>query len=180
MPSGPRSFDELKLPFIFVPHGDPQPAEWLQNRIDVVKLPATLVSAAHGDNRPDHVPGAGMAVRYRSAGGQAASFDMAGPGTQAENAMADDTQATSDFTPGAYDPIAAFLQVSDVFGRPADPLAPPGATAASETNSADRTHADIGQAKDPMAPVPFVDDKGRPVLDREGKPILRPAGLDPI
>jgi hypothetical protein len=29
MPSDPHSFDEIKLPFIFVPHGSPGPTELL-------------------------------------------------------------------------------------------------------------------------------------------------------
>ena len=43
MPSDPHVFDELKLPFIFVPHGAPEPTEWLANHRDYIKLPATFV-----------------------------------------------------------------------------------------------------------------------------------------
>src|SRR5271167_5056518 len=51
MPSDPHVFDELKLPFIFVPHGAPEPFEWLENHPDWIKLPATFVPRARGSAR---------------------------------------------------------------------------------------------------------------------------------
>jgi hypothetical protein len=42
MPSDSHVFDEIKLPFIFVPHGLPEPTEWVQRHPDYIKLPATL------------------------------------------------------------------------------------------------------------------------------------------
>jgi hypothetical protein len=53
MPSDPYSFDELKLPFIFVPHGEPEPTEWLARHPDYIKLPATFVPRTGGDDRSD-------------------------------------------------------------------------------------------------------------------------------
>jgi hypothetical protein len=34
MPSDPHVFDELKMPFIFVPRGAPEPTEWLASHPD--------------------------------------------------------------------------------------------------------------------------------------------------
>lgn len=49
-------------------------------------------------------------------------------------------------------------------------------------DAADRAAAtDMGstRASDPAAPVPLMDDQGRQVIGRDGKTVLRPAGLDP-
>jgi hypothetical protein len=46
-----QAFDEIKLPFIFVPHGLPEPPEWLERRPDYIKLPATFVPRARSGGR---------------------------------------------------------------------------------------------------------------------------------
>jgi hypothetical protein len=59
MPSDLHTFDEIKLPFIFVPHGAPEPTEWLRNHTGWTKLPATLEPNSRGDrqvNRLTEVP----------------------------------------------------------------------------------------------------------------------------
>ncbi len=38
-----RSHDTLVVPFIFVPHGDPVPHEWLARHSDPIRVPATFV-----------------------------------------------------------------------------------------------------------------------------------------
>ncbi len=37
------SSDVLVVPFIFVPHGDPTPTEWLAKRSDPIRVSATFV-----------------------------------------------------------------------------------------------------------------------------------------
>jgi hypothetical protein len=53
MACDPHSFDQIKLPFIFVPHGAPEPTELLGGCADWIKLPATLKRANRGDRQAD-------------------------------------------------------------------------------------------------------------------------------
>lgn len=94
---------------------------------------------------------------------------------QAENGSFEQTHATPGIASLSSDPIAAYRMASDALGtaasahasgRGAGPDAPTGAAVARDATSADRTHTDAGQAEDPTAPVPFVDDQGKPVLGR--------------
>jgi hypothetical protein len=174
MPSDPLSFDEIKLPFIFVPHGEPEPTEWLHRHPDYIKLPATFMPRAHGDRQADPVAGAPPPAQRNSAGGPAASSDPGGSMPQAENGSFEQAHATPGIAPLSSDPIAAYRMASDALGtaasahasgRDAGPDAPTGAVA-SDATRADLAHTDAGQAEDPTAPDPFVDDQGKPVLGR--------------
>jgi hypothetical protein len=49
--------DELKLPFICVPHDAPEPIEWMISHLDWIKLPATLEPDAHRDDRANRSSG---------------------------------------------------------------------------------------------------------------------------
>jgi hypothetical protein len=46
MQSDPHSFDAIKPPFIFVPHGAPEPTEWHESHRDGIKLPTPPVPRA--------------------------------------------------------------------------------------------------------------------------------------
>ena len=59
MPSDPHSFDEIKLSFIFVPHGMLEPAELLSGHADWIKLPATLEPNSRGERQAGRPGGAG-------------------------------------------------------------------------------------------------------------------------
>jgi len=52
--------DDLVVPFIFVPHGDPEPTEWMARHPGWVRFPATLVPRADprpgGEATPRHPP----------------------------------------------------------------------------------------------------------------------------
>ena len=63
MPSDPLVFDELKLPFIFVPHGEPEPTEWLSSHPNYIKLPATMVPRMGSDDRANLSPGSAQPSR---------------------------------------------------------------------------------------------------------------------
>jgi hypothetical protein len=56
---------------------------------------------------------------------------------------------------------------------------PAEAAVTTPETSADPPHTNVGKVADPTAPVPVVDDRGKPVLGRDGNQMLRPAGLDP-
>ena len=60
--------DDLEIPFIFVPHGAPEPTEWMALHPGWVKFPATFVP--HGAARepvPVDPPSAEPAVAHRPA-----------------------------------------------------------------------------------------------------------------
>src|SRR5208282_1710028 len=96
MPSDPHVFDGLKLPFIFVPHGAPEPTEWLASHPDYIKLPATFVPRGRSDGRANLSSGSPPPVQRRSTDGLSASPDPAAPWSPTGNAMSD---AMSDARP---------------------------------------------------------------------------------
>ena len=178
MPSDPLVFDELKLPFIFVPHGEPEPTEWMQHHPEYIKLPATFVPHGGSDDQVDRLAGvhpqplAPASSTWVAAG----SSDPGEPVPQAERAGFAETTVLPDVASLSSDPIAAYRAANSAletaasgyaFGRAggADPLT--GSSVASDVTSANRTHTDAGPAEDPAAPVPFVDDQGKPVLDSD-------------
>jgi hypothetical protein len=192
MPSDPHVFDEEKLAFIFVPHGAPEPTEWLSSHPDNIKLPATFVPHERGDDSANSSFGRPPPGQHLPGDGLAASSDPSEPwpptGGATYDGMPIGANETSELAHGSNDPVAAYRSADAalataasnyVSGGGAGPDAPTSAAVASDATGADRPHADVGRAEDPTAPVPFVDDQGNPVLDRDGKPMLRPAGLDP-
>ena len=176
MPSDPRSSAELKLPFIFVPHGEPEPTEWLASHRDCIKLPATLQPDAHGDgganpwsgSPPYGSPprGSPSSGQRRATDGHAAPPDPAAPWPPTGSAMSDPMSAGPNQTPDGAgisdDPIAAFRRANDALvttasayasGRGAGADVPTGAAVASDATSAERTPTDAGQAEDPTVPA---------------------------
>ena len=107
MSSDPHSFDEIRLPFICVPHGEPEPTEWLSRQPDYIKLPATFVPRAHGDRQADRVAGDDPPAQRSSTGGPAASSDPDRPVPQAENRNFAVTHATPGIASLSSAPIAA-------------------------------------------------------------------------
>jgi hypothetical protein len=110
MPSDPLSFDEIKLPFIFVPHGAPEPTEWLQRHPDYIKLPATFVPRARSDGR-------GAADGLRAPSDPAAPWLPAGDALS--NGMSAEASGASDGVSLPDDPIAAFRQANDALATAA-------------------------------------------------------------
>jgi hypothetical protein len=52
VPSDGERPDELRVPFIFVPHGHPEPKEWMERYPGWVKFPAVMVPRAEPDRAP--------------------------------------------------------------------------------------------------------------------------------
>jgi hypothetical protein len=119
----PHAFDEMKLPFIFVPHGAPEPTEWLERHRDYIKLPATFVPHARSDRRSAPSSGSPSPGQRRSADGRAAPSDPGAPWPPVSNAMSDATSAgmneTADRAWTPDDPIAAFLRANDALATTA-------------------------------------------------------------
>jgi hypothetical protein len=116
LPSDPHSFDEIKLPFIFVPHGEPEPTEWLARHPDNIKLPATFVPHARSDRRSAPSSGGPPLGQYRTIDGLAAPPDPTAQ-PQAGNGMSSEMSAaanqTTDHAAGSNDPVAAFRRANE-------------------------------------------------------------------
>jgi hypothetical protein len=123
MPSDPLVFDELKLPSIFVPHGEPEPTEWLERHPDHIKLPATFVPRADSDDRTSLSSASPPPGQRRAADGLAAPSDPAAPWPLAGNAMSDAMSAGTNGASGGAsipdDPITAFRRASDALATAA-------------------------------------------------------------
>jgi hypothetical protein len=117
MPSDPHVFDELKLPFIFVPHGEPEPTEWLASHPDYIKLPATFVPRAGSDGGTDPSSGSPPPGQRGTVDGLAPPPDPAATWRPTENAVPNATQAgtneSSDRTFIGADPIAAYCRANE-------------------------------------------------------------------
>jgi len=136
MPSDPHSFDELKLPFIFVPRGAPVPTELLGGYADWIKLPATLEPDKQSAGQGERPVGAGQPGRRGSAGEQSAPPNPGMPQPPAGDAMSDDANATPGASPIPDDPIAAYGRANDALmtmanGQPRGHSAPPDVPPAS-------------------------------------------------
>src|SRR5208282_5159071 len=155
MPSDPHVFDELKLPFIFVPHGAPEPTEWLASHPDYIKLPATFVPRARRDGRADRSSGSPPPGQRRSVDGLAASPDPAAPwpptGNTMSNAMQSATNEASDRASTPDDPIAAYLQANDALATAAS-----GYTSGRVGGAGPDAYAgnDLLNHVDPLGPAP--------------------------
>jgi hypothetical protein len=123
MPSDPQVFDELKLPFIFVPHGVAESSEWLARHPDHIKLPASFVPRPRGGDRAQASSAGRPSGRRALAGDVAAPPDPISPLPPAGNAMPDampaGTTETLDRGLTSDGAIAAFLRVSDALATAA-------------------------------------------------------------
>jgi hypothetical protein len=117
MPSDPHVFDELKMPFIFVPHGAPEPAEWLANHRDWIKLPATFVPRGRGSDQANPSADGPPPIQHRPGDGLAAASSPTAPWPSGGGAMSDAMSADANQTRGSApvpdDPIAAFCRASE-------------------------------------------------------------------
>jgi hypothetical protein len=139
----PHAFDEMKLPFIFVPHGAPEPTEWLERHRDYIKLPATFVPHARSDRRSDLSSGGPPRGQRPTADGLAAPSDPTAPRPPTGDAMSAASNQTSDHALTSDDPIAAFRRANDAL-----------ATAASDH----ALHYGQGHAGSATGGVSLVDD----------------------
>jgi len=131
MPSDPTVFDELKLPFIYVPDGAPEPTEWMQSHPDYIKLPATFEPRSDSDGRA----GRSSSGVWRTIDGLSAASDPVAPRPATEsdmsNAMPDARCDTTSSEPYRYsggvsipaDPIAAFRRANDALATAASDYA---------------------------------------------------------
>jgi len=195
-----RSHDTLVVPFIFVPHGDPVPHEWLARHSDPIRVPATFVRRQPAPDQPQSQLWSDAdfadAPALTGAGG-----DLSEVGPEAATEQPGTFRAEP--IPSVPDPdhaIATYLRINyylDGIGLGHSRVvsgssAPTARSMQPSAPSVTQPAADIPPGRppeisqptatapsDPNAPVPLVDDKGNPVLNEDGQPILRPASLDP-
>jgi hypothetical protein len=105
MPSDPHVFDELKVPFVFVPHGALEPTEWLANHRDFIKLPATFVPRGRGGDQANLSSDGPPPVQHRTVDGLAA--------------VSAATNQTPEPASSPGDPIAAFCRANDALATAA-------------------------------------------------------------
>ena len=102
---------------IFVPHGEPEPTEWLASHPDYIKLPATFVPRTDGDGGTEPSSGSPPAGQRRTIDGLAPPPDPAAPWRPTENAVPNATQAgtheSSDRTFIGADPVAAYCRANE-------------------------------------------------------------------
>ena len=133
MPSDREGPNEFRVPFIFVPHGHPEPKEWMARHPGWVKFPAVMVPRAELDQQP-----ASPAAAWPPAvpAPMPASLPMQGP--VAEVAAVPETLPASEllidgmaaeaippeyrdpqFDVAAFDPIGALRAIQPVLDDPA-------------------------------------------------------------
>ena len=119
MPSDPHVFDELKVPFVFVPHGAPEPTEWLANHRDFIKLPATFVPRGRSGDRANLSSDRPPPVKHRTVDGLAAGSGPTAPRPSSGGAISAATNQTSGPAPIPGDPIAAFCRANEALAAAA-------------------------------------------------------------
>jgi len=133
--------------------------------------PASELLAAFRALRVGALQGRGPTAKEADAGLSGGSGADSGWGSSANN--------TEGFGATAPDQATAMLASSPLSG--ASPPTDAGTAATADAGAA--VGAAAGKPNDPNAPVPVVDDQGRPVLipegPYEGQQMLRPARLDP-
>ena len=166
---------DLVLPFIFVPKGGEVAVEWLAAHPGAMRIPATMVprGSAAGGWQLQFDPFASLAQGdARDANGSRNANEVPGgsaryphPPNPLTESYAENARTRSS-GPDGFSPTngARVLRVADT-----SPAAAPGK----------RVPADRKGPNDPTAPVIFRDDHCNVVKNSEGKPMLRPAGLDP-
>jgi hypothetical protein len=68
LPDGIDSLHNLRTRFIFVPHGDPEPLEWMAAHPGWVKFPAVMVPRVTPRDEPELLPPAADDPDRRQAG----------------------------------------------------------------------------------------------------------------
>jgi len=194
--------DDLDSPFLFVPRGVPEPTAWMARHPGWAKFPAVMVPRGAGAATRVAAPGVSDERLGAAAAPSEAFAPVSLPRTGRRNTGG--PPASMEHY-GQEDPIAAYLRVNAALGRlgsgrsvaagggpevEADATTPgagsvpmpfPGEfpPVVIPDTQAEPSPAGTAEPDDPAtAPVPLVDDNGMPVLKR-GKPVLRPAGLDP-
>jgi hypothetical protein len=166
MPPDPLSFDELKLPFIFVPHGEPEPTDWLARHPDYIKLPATFVPRGDGAGQADPSFGSPSPGQRRTIDGlgdaPGTSPEPTAPWPSTGNAKPDAMSAAPNQAPNLAptmdDPIAAFVQANDALATAASRYAagPEVSAAANVATDANWAHA-AGASDSPRVQTASVE-----------------------
>lgn len=143
----PDDLDALRVPFIFVPHGDPLPMEWMAEHPDYFTVPAVMIPRTpDGSRRPWAEIQAllrGDAEAWRQEALRGAPEPL--PSPPAEPMPAPPANAIGAPSRGlavSADPVGAYLRMAKVFAHPA---ASAGVVPATSKPSL-RQYADAAQA----------------------------------
>jgi hypothetical protein len=135
MPSDTHSFNELKVRFIFVPQGEPEPAEVTGGHADWIRLPATLDLDEQTNSTATQTTALLPAGRPIPTGRQAASPEDDAPEPPSGRHTGADTGPTPNVALTTEDPVAAYRQANNALlavsatatskepGHDADPMA---------------------------------------------------------
>jgi len=201
----PNDPTTLRIPFMFVPRGCEPDPEWLRKHPGAIRFPATMVPrepAAGGTQwNVQFAWPEPLTAESLPPPPSRAKATISVPIDRRDDLPGDDSQRTPDAPPPApltlddpavaytlwtgEDPIDVWRRMSAVFDDPIGAIK--GTLLAAQTTAssgapnvvASPSRIEASRADERAAPVPFVDDQGKPVLDEKGKQMLRPAGLDP-
>jgi len=159
MPSDTHVFDELKLPFIFVPHGAPEPIEWLSRHPDYIKLPATFVPRGRGGDQANRSADGPPPIQHRTVDGLAAASGPTAPRPSSGSAMSGAMSAATNQTPGPGpspdDPIAAFCRANEALATAASAHALEHGLRQAGFATADMRPVDDPSQQEPLARPPI-------------------------
>ncbi len=179
MPSDPHVFDELKVPFIFVPHGAPEPTEWLANHRDFIKLPATFVPRGRSGGQANLSSDGPPPIQHRTVDGLAAASGPTAPRRSNGSAMSDPmsaaTNQTRESTPMPDDPIAAFFRASEGLAQAANAHALEDGLRQAGIATADMHAMDDPIQQEPLARPPIQQ---APLASPPGRAFPSPAISD--